>query len=185
MAVKTFTTNEVLTASDTNTYLNNGGLVYITSTTFGGATALNIDSCFTSTYTHYLIQINVVPNASTTFYYYLRAAGVTNAASNTVTTGYYQTTGVATLNGDTQAATTFGKLGYGESTYGAAFNLWLWNPQTATTTFAHADGVANNFVSHYDFVHQTNTQYDGIRFTTAPGTPTLSGNVRIYGARIS
>ncbi len=29
MAVKTFTTGEVLTAADTNTYLNNGGLVYI------------------------------------------------------------------------------------------------------------------------------------------------------------
>ena len=35
MAVKTFSTGEVLTASDTNTYLNNGGLVYITSTIFG------------------------------------------------------------------------------------------------------------------------------------------------------
>ena len=32
MAIKTFTTGEVLTASDTNTYLANAGLVYITST---------------------------------------------------------------------------------------------------------------------------------------------------------
>jgi hypothetical protein len=33
MAIKTFTTGEVLTASDTNTYLANSGLVYIKSQT--------------------------------------------------------------------------------------------------------------------------------------------------------
>jgi hypothetical protein len=30
MAIKTFTSGAVLTSADTNTYLNNGGLVYIT-----------------------------------------------------------------------------------------------------------------------------------------------------------
>jgi len=184
MAIKTFSVGEVLTASDTNTYLANSGLVYVTSTTFGGATALNIDGCFTSSFTHYLIQVNVVPNASTTLVYYLRAGGTSNAANNTISTGYYQTMGTATVNGDTQAATTYGKIGYGESTYGAVYNLWVWNPQTATTTFSHSDAVANNFTGHYDIIHQVSTQYDGIRLTTSTGTPTLSGNVRIYGARI-
>jgi hypothetical protein len=40
MAIKTFTTGEVLTASDTNTYLANSGLVYVKSQTIGsGVTA--------------------------------------------------------------------------------------------------------------------------------------------------
>ena len=57
MAVKTFTSGEVLTASDTNTYLNNAGYVYITELTFTGSTQtfLRIQNCFTSTYDNYLI----------------------------------------------------------------------------------------------------------------------------------
>jgi len=58
MAVKTFTTGEVLTASDTNTYLANAGLVYITSTTFNQST-VNINSCFTATYDNYRVLIEV------------------------------------------------------------------------------------------------------------------------------
>jgi hypothetical protein len=55
MAIKTFTTGEVLTASDTNTYLANSGLVYITSATLS-ATAL--DGIFTSDYDNYRIVIS-------------------------------------------------------------------------------------------------------------------------------
>ena len=55
MAVKTFT-NEQLTASDTNTYLANAGLVYITSTTVGSAvSSVTVSNCFSSTYDHYRI----------------------------------------------------------------------------------------------------------------------------------
>ena len=37
MAVKTFTQGEKLTAADTNTYLNNGGLVFVKQVTVGSA----------------------------------------------------------------------------------------------------------------------------------------------------
>lgn len=58
MAIKTFTTGEVLTASDTNTYLANAGLVYVTSTTIGsGVSSVTVSNCFSATYDHYLIQI--------------------------------------------------------------------------------------------------------------------------------
>ena len=183
MAVKTFATGEILTATDTNTYLANSGLVYISQTSLGGATALNIDGCFTSTFTHYLIQINYVPSASVTMTYLLRQNGTTNTGNNTISTGFYQTTGVATLNGDTQAATTFAKLGFGENNYGGAINLWLFNPQAATTTFGYATGNSNNFPSTYNYIHQNSTQYDGIRIASSPGTVTLTGQVRIYGSR--
>jgi hypothetical protein len=185
MSIKSFTTGEVLTAADTNTYLANSGLVYVTQQSFGGATALNIDNCFTTSFTHYLIQINVVPSASCTMHYLLRSSGTTNAANNTVTTGFYQTTGVATLNGDTQAAATYAKLAFNENDYGGAINLWLFNPQTATTTFGYATSNSNNFPSTYNFIHKTSSQYDGIRFTSSTGTITFNGQVRIYGSRQS
>ena len=58
MAVKTFTSGEVLTASDTNTYLNNGGLVYVKSQTIGSAvSSINVTSAFDSTYDIYAITV--------------------------------------------------------------------------------------------------------------------------------
>ena len=58
MAVKTFTTGEVLTAADTNTYLNNGGLVWIKSQTIGNAVAsVQLTNVFSSTYDNYRIVV--------------------------------------------------------------------------------------------------------------------------------
>ena len=50
MAVKTFSVGETLTASDTNTYLTNGGLVYITEGTASNTSAVDVNSVFSSTY---------------------------------------------------------------------------------------------------------------------------------------
>lgn len=56
MAVKTFTSGETLTASDTNTYLANSGLVYITSATVGsGVSSVTVSNVFSSTYDNYHI----------------------------------------------------------------------------------------------------------------------------------
>ena len=57
MAVKTFTSS-TLTASDTNTYLANAGLVYVTSVTGGtGVTTITVSNCFSSTYDAYRIVL--------------------------------------------------------------------------------------------------------------------------------
>jgi hypothetical protein len=57
MAIKTFTTGEVLTAADTNTYLANSGLVFVKSTTVGsGVGSATLSSCFSATYDNYIIQ---------------------------------------------------------------------------------------------------------------------------------
>ena len=57
MAIKTFTTGEVLTASDTNTYLANAGLDYITAGTASAQNRLNIASCFSATYAAYRVVV--------------------------------------------------------------------------------------------------------------------------------
>jgi len=68
MAVKTFT-NEQLTASDTNTYLANAGLVYITQATVGSAvSSVTISNVFSSTYDNYRISIaGITPSATDSF----------------------------------------------------------------------------------------------------------------------
>jgi hypothetical protein len=59
MAIKTFTTGEVLTAADTNTYLANSGLVYVKSQTIGNAvTSVVVPSAFSADFDDYLVTID-------------------------------------------------------------------------------------------------------------------------------
>ena len=81
MPIKSFVSGEILTASDTNAYLNNGGLVYITGQTIGTAvSSVTVSNCFSSTYDNYRIVVTGGV-ASTNI-------GLTLAFSG-VTTGYF------------------------------------------------------------------------------------------------
>jgi len=55
MAIKTFTDNTSLPASDINTYLANSGLVYISTTTATSGSSVTVSNCFSSTYDAYKI----------------------------------------------------------------------------------------------------------------------------------
>ena len=58
MSVKVFSTGEVLTASDTNAYLANSGLVLIKSQNNVGSNAsITVSDCFSSTYDNYYITL--------------------------------------------------------------------------------------------------------------------------------
>lgn len=80
MAVKTFTDNTSLPASDINTYLANSGLVYISTTTATSGSSVTVSNCFSSTFDSYKIII---------------AGGAVNAVGplsfqfSGITTGYY------------------------------------------------------------------------------------------------
>jgi hypothetical protein len=83
MAIKTFTTGEVLTAADTNTYLANSGLVYIKSQTIGSAvTSVTVSDAFSASFDSYRIVV---------------AGGTSSAGSpmelvlGTTTTAYFST----------------------------------------------------------------------------------------------
>ena len=82
MAIKTFTTGEVLTAADTNTYLANSGLVYITNGSKSGSGSYTFDSVFTATYTNYRVVVDqiTVTNANAVRFQF-RAGGATNATA--------------------------------------------------------------------------------------------------------
>ena len=94
MAIKTFTSGEVLTAADTNTYLANSGLVYIAEgSTSTSVLGLNFNNVFTSTYDNYRIMIDYFQpvTASRFVALQLRAGGV-----DTATNYYYAYRGIYT-----------------------------------------------------------------------------------------
>ena len=76
MAIKTFSTGEILTASDTNTYLANSGLVYVAKATLATNTT-DLVGCFSSTYDNYRIVLDGLnPNSSSDIYWRLQIGDV-------------------------------------------------------------------------------------------------------------
>lgn len=85
MAIKTFTAGEVLTASDTNTYLANSGLVYVSGASVSNVTTIDVTG-FTTGYSQFRVIMNLARHSS------VGGSTVTMTlrdASSGYTTGYY------------------------------------------------------------------------------------------------
>jgi hypothetical protein len=187
MAIKTFTSGEVLTAADTNTYLANSGLVYISTTTFSGATSAQFQSAFSSTYTNYRALVSITGAAANACY--LRwLVGATAQTGNILSVSF----GASTSGGATVAATNrsdqFGLLGAVYATYPTTFSLDIFAPQTVSyTSYNMSTGVGGISISDagLNIIGGRNiatTQIDGFEFTTAGGT-NIAGTMTLYGYR--
>ena len=180
MAVKTFTTGEVLTAADTNTYLNNGGLVYIKSQTIGTAvSSVTVTSAFSADYDNYLVQV---------------VGGVASLGDNgamtlgSATTGYYG----ALMYTNYASASTYQGAGNSNSanfqfiwrhmTSALEAHITFLGPNLAKRTFVDGWWVADTASGRYHGYHDSTTQFTS--FTLPPGSGTLTGGtITVYGYR--
>ena len=180
MAVKTFTT-ETLTSADTNTYLANSGLVYVTSATVGtGVSSVTVSSAFSATYDNYLItmtggtvsadaSMSLLLGASVTGYYGFMLYGVVGA--NTPL-------GVGRNN-----ATNAAWVGGGASGQMCHVNVQVFGPFAAAYTkllnSSYQNGLAYGTMQAE---HRVATSYTA--FTLSPDAGTLTGGtVTVYGYR--
>lgn len=188
MATKTFTTGEVLTASDTNTYLANSGVVYITSGALS-LTATNFAGCFTSEYRDYRIVVDSLSWNATGFLHFQMLTGTT---PETGANYYWALSGIKSSGvayNSSNPTQTLGYFGCGNS---GANNLiigscsWdIYGPQLAQRTLftGQGAGVDTDYFHHSGMnAHNLTTAYTGIRFLTNSAT-TFAGNVTIYGYR--
>jgi hypothetical protein len=183
MAIKTFTTGEVLTASDTNTYLANSAMTYIGAYTATAAT-LFIDGCFTSTYSNYFITFQSTAVTSTgSFMFKLRASSTANSTNYGYGGLQYYTTANAT---NQQNASDTSMLFSAASGTSYTFNtIYVSTPAVAQPTPIMVD-----FVSWYSNYaggsirgfHNVSTAYDGFQITSNTGA-TITGTIRVYGIR--
>jgi hypothetical protein len=182
MAIKTFTTGEVLTASDTNTYLANSGLVYVTSATIGSAvSSVTVSNCFSSTYNGYFVTIH---------------GGTTSAADENIslqltvggtasTTGYYGTALYAVFGSvfQTQTANNATNVQYAGGTDSRAIlQLQIFNPNVATSTTMFGPFIRQILAGTISYIHRVNTAYDGFKIAPSSGTLT-GGTITVYGYR--
>jgi len=186
MAIKTFTTGEVLTASDTNTYLANSGLVYITEAALS-TTAL--DGIFTSTYDNYRIVVNQIKSTGSGGLMRFNWRDTSNA---TVTAANYYT--AATRYDSAGTAYNFGQQAFAYAdtainftTTGewASFSMDVYGPRLSTQTSAFLSGVgAINGPSTVTAANGYNAvqAHAGIVFGTSAGSFS-TGRVYVYGYR--
>lgn len=184
MAVKTFTTGEVLTASDTNTYLANAGLVYVTSASLSAVTN-TFTNVFSSTYDSYRIVVNNMSNATTTTREFYLRMGTDSSAYYGRGEQYIFGAGSNAVNGTT--GQTSAKIGNLSLLASSGFVLDIHAPNKAAATVwtyqamtYQSDVGAYVFRSGYGFM-DTLTQYTG--FQIIGTVDNLSGNVTVYGYR--
>lgn len=183
MAVKTFTTGEVLTAADTNTYLNNGGLVYITGAAFTSATEILLDSVFTATYRNYLLVFDCQTSAG---------GGIlqlqVRAAGSTISTTTYQYQAIdadsTTLSGRRNTAQGSFRFGANDTNGYNSSQVQIFTPQIAIPTRFISSFLRNNGnISEQVWGANTNTtSYDGLRISTTTGN--MTGTYGLFGYRI-
>jgi hypothetical protein len=182
MAIKTFTTGEVLTASDTNTYLANSGLVYVTSATIGTAvSSVTVSNCFTSTYNGYFVAVHGGTSSVADENVSLQLT-VGGTAS---TTGYYGTT-LYTVFGSvlsTQSVSNGTTMTYaGGLDSRVIMQLQIFNPAVATSTTLTGPFIRQILSGTTSYIHRVNTAYDGFKISPTSGTLT-GGTITVYGYR--
>jgi hypothetical protein len=178
MAIKTFTTGEVLTAADTNTYLANSGLVYITSATIGsGVSSATVSNCFSSTYDNYRIIIAGVTSSLVDFT--IQLTGITGSVY--VCQGTYQLSGVSTVNAYAATTTTL-PLGTFSATGNNFVQLELSSPNLAKIKYAYMTSNSNLLSSQQGGLVNSTVQATGFTVGVASGTMT-GGTITVYGYR--
>jgi len=183
MAIKTFTTGEVLTAADTNTYLANSGLTFIKQSTIG-ASSVAVDNCFSSTYANYRIVVNVTAGAGGAAQVQM---GMRIGGATTGGTAYYYF-----FRADSYAGSSGNQPGNGVSnwfnlrTNGATFagTIDIENPNLAVPTHFFSSGSDTDQAFTCGGYHNSTTQFDGFALTNSGGS-TMTGTVRVYGYRQS
>ena len=177
MAIKTFTTGEVLTAADTNTYLANSGLVYITSTNIGTSASATISNCFSSTYDNYRIIIAGVTSGLVDFT--IQLTSITGSVY--VCQGTYQLSGVSTVNAYAATSTTM-PIGTFAATGNNFVQLELSSPNLAKIKYAYMTSNSNLLSSQQGGLVNSTVQSTGFTVAAASGNIS-SGTITVYGYR--
>jgi hypothetical protein len=161
-------------------------LTLVASTTFSAQTAATLDNCFTSTYTNYLIKVNLTSiSANQYLHYYYRSS-----APADITTGYLSVYWAYYTGGSTAGSASdnlfIPQLG---TAYGAtSFTFNCDSPKsTGVKNMYGSIGLgttagSGQFVTGHTYTRNSAaTEAAGIKFYPSAGN--FSGTIRIYGVK--
>ena len=182
MPVKSFTQGEKLTYTDTNTYLTNGGLVWISSTTVGSAVAtVTVSNAFSSTYDSYRIVVRgITPSAQDSFMIMMGSGATTNHYSSM----YYDlytggSTGFARTNNTGKIYCALNESGNTNS----SFAIDVHNPYLTVMTQVHGTYAGRAYVGWSGGMQNQNTSFTSFTICTDGAGTMTGGTIQLYGYR--
>lgn len=154
------------------------GLKFITTQSFTTSSAINVNNCFSSTYTNYKILVNATGSATGNLNMRMRVGGVDNSGS--IYSRQFLRAISSTVSGsyDTLTETNVGDVA---TTTTNLCVVEVFNPALAAKTriAANFSGGGVNYVGLFYTLHDTATAYDG--FSLIPSSGTVTGNLWVYG----
>jgi hypothetical protein len=186
MAIKTFTTGEVLTAADTNTYLANSGLVFVASTTFSASSGVEMSNCFSSTYDNYEIHTTYYGSTGTNTSFQMMTGTNTKDTSATYTrVGYYWTASITNFNAAAQNQWFNANHGTTASSYSNS-QMTIYRPNVSsvkTESRLRSYAGDSDLTVNVDQYTAATTAYTGIYLFPTSGN--ITGTITIMGYRKS
>ena len=196
------TTGQVLTkASNTDldfnftTLAGGGALIYITSSSFSGSSAVNVNDCFSATYKNYLINIENTELASGSdirLRARLRVSGADNTTSNYQESRQGRTWYAApgTFEESTSNGNGWFFWGNFETTSGSdatrgAINTTVTLYQPFATAFTGYNLLASNSDASQRAGGKFSATTSFTGFTIFPASSTITGTVKVYGIKDS
>lgn len=179
MAIKTFSAGSVLTASDTNTYLANAGLVYVTQVTVGsGVSSVTVSNCFSSTYENYLVVFSGISGSVSNAPMGIQ---LNNSTGNVYSSNSaYMVYGSAGFNGYASGTTSKANLFWSDTTSDMNVAVKVFSPYLAKYTTFNTEG-ANQTIVYTSGAKCA----DGVSSTgfTLSGDTLTGGTISVYGYR--
>ena len=180
MAIQTFTSGQILTASDTNTYLANSGLVYIKEQTIGTTVStVEVTDAFSADYDNYRIVIsNVTCSASQPAFRMQLGATTSGYAFG----GFEISYGVGALNASASASSAHWYIGNFGVSNSLSSCVEVQRPFAAQNTNYNATAGSTTWsVVQNGFLNNT-TSYTAFTLLLSSGTMT-GGLIAVYGYR--
>ena len=185
MATQTFTTGQVLTAADTNTYLANSMAQFVSYTAItAGASTVTVSNCYNSSYDRYKVLIQTSSSATGGLSFTMYPNGTT---SGNYTSSMYQSAisgTVLTFNTAASSGMILGLTGNNNMVVELDnYNAYGATPgKTATIRWTSYDSVASQggTSAYWSTVGASNT---GFYMTMAGGQTFGDGSVTVYGYR--
>lgn len=160
------------------------GLVLVTSSTVSGSTTININNCFTSTYTNYrIVYAGTTSNTSQNIFMKLASGGTTSGTNYEFYTTRYFSSNATQVN-----ATNNGGLGFeiAPTLQGTGFSYDVIQPQLAQSTSifgqggGYQSGSTRGVFAICNGIHRPQTAYDGLSII-CDTSGTLTGTLYVYG----
>jgi hypothetical protein len=184
MAIKTFTDNTTLPASDINTYLTNSGLVYIKQQTVGNAVAtVTVSDAFSSTYDNYRITFAGSTPSATDSFRLMISSGATTDHYSSMNYDLYNAavTGVLRVNNGASIYAVLNQAG----DKSAQFSCDVLSPFLAQPTVMTGASFGRGYYCNFGGTRSSSTSYSSFTITIDGAGTMTGGIITVYGYRKS